>query len=418
MPYEDWGDYRVGGLAVVYIGDILGDDKRYRIVHKLGYGGCATVWLARDTKAERYVAIKIMKGEESSEDCLELGMLEKLKGIKTEHPGYKHIAWALDHFWFKTYNGTHFCLVMPFVGPRVTDAWICNTLTGAFTRKIAYQTCQVLDFLHENGVGHGDMDSPNVLLQLADIDSWSEDDIYTRFGKPKTYPITNAELYGGPGRPTYAVATIDMTAMDFSHLSDQIMVIDFGEAFDLDDAPGGVGTVMEYCSPELLLEDKASKASDVWALGCTLFSIRTSRSLFEGFFGDENQVLEQIVGLLGKLPDRLWSLWGGRSSAYDENGVPKPTEEDGKPIISKAFTLKDLMREPAQRFPRQGAARQKPEEEVIIISPEEIEVFSDLLLQMLEMDPDKRISVKKVLEHPWFKQDFDEIVPAGHHHHQ
>jgi hypothetical protein len=49
--------YRPGGLHPVTIGDILAD--RYLVVHKLGFGGWSTIWLARDQHHGQYVAVKI-----------------------------------------------------------------------------------------------------------------------------------------------------------------------------------------------------------------------------------------------------------------------------------------------------------------------------------------------------------------------
>lgn len=39
--------YRKGGYHPIHLGDTL-KDGRYKILHKLGWGGYATVWLARD----------------------------------------------------------------------------------------------------------------------------------------------------------------------------------------------------------------------------------------------------------------------------------------------------------------------------------------------------------------------------------
>lgn len=39
--------YRKGGYHPTHIGDVL-KDGRYKITHKLGWGGYATVWLAKD----------------------------------------------------------------------------------------------------------------------------------------------------------------------------------------------------------------------------------------------------------------------------------------------------------------------------------------------------------------------------------
>ena len=48
---EKFLDYRPGGFHPIALGDTL-KDGRYKIHHKLGYGGFSTVWLARD---HRYI---------------------------------------------------------------------------------------------------------------------------------------------------------------------------------------------------------------------------------------------------------------------------------------------------------------------------------------------------------------------------
>lgn len=69
---EDLGRYREGGFHPVIIGDRFAED-RYEVVHKLGSGGWATVWLAKDSKHDRYVALKILQAQ-CSEDSRELRM--------------------------------------------------------------------------------------------------------------------------------------------------------------------------------------------------------------------------------------------------------------------------------------------------------------------------------------------------------
>lgn len=65
-------EYEPGGHHPVHLGDVLGD--AYRVIHKLGHGGFATVWLARDLSAKdttKYVALKIIKADSSGDDCPE-----------------------------------------------------------------------------------------------------------------------------------------------------------------------------------------------------------------------------------------------------------------------------------------------------------------------------------------------------------
>ena len=48
---ESMTQYLPGGYHPIVVGDILGPspERQYRIMHKLGWGGYSTVWLAQKT---------------------------------------------------------------------------------------------------------------------------------------------------------------------------------------------------------------------------------------------------------------------------------------------------------------------------------------------------------------------------------
>jgi serine/threonine-protein kinase SRPK3 len=71
-------DYEFGGHHPIHLGDRLGKDGRYRVIHKLGNGGSANVWLCRDLECEtpKYVGLKFLMAEASTDDCRELHVLK------------------------------------------------------------------------------------------------------------------------------------------------------------------------------------------------------------------------------------------------------------------------------------------------------------------------------------------------------
>ena len=49
VPAEEIERYCPGGYHPVHLNDLL-NDGQYEVLHKLGFGSFATVWLARDNR--------------------------------------------------------------------------------------------------------------------------------------------------------------------------------------------------------------------------------------------------------------------------------------------------------------------------------------------------------------------------------
>jgi serine/threonine-protein kinase SRPK3 len=153
MNVEDRECYCKDGFHPTLIGDSL-DDGRYCIVHKLGFGGFATVWLARDSCRNEYVAIKILAASETRKTT-ELSIIKYLQGIKSNHTGKSHIAQMLSYFELLGPNGQHLCLVFDVLGPSIGslrgDAELENhmKIKPDVTRDIAKQCQEGLSYLHE-----------------------------------------------------------------------------------------------------------------------------------------------------------------------------------------------------------------------------------------------------------------------------
>ena len=147
--------YEPGGYHPVAIGDVL--DKRYPIVDKLGSGGYSTVWLARDTAANSYVAVKI--GIADSESTrLEV---KTIKVLSTPSPstsglGRRFMPSVLDEFEIRGPNGKHYCYSTT---PARGSLRAARELGGLFkldvARALAGKLALAVAYMHAQGYAHG-----------------------------------------------------------------------------------------------------------------------------------------------------------------------------------------------------------------------------------------------------------------------
>lgn len=166
---ESLEDYQAGGYHPIHLGDCLGD-SRYRVLYKLGHGGFSTVWLCRDTQEEKYVAVKIHTADVSVKELPDL----RLMHLDGSGEGAQFINIPKDSFELEGPNGTHQCLVLTLLGPRVSpEIWIEMENPGPTLRKFCLQAASALDFLHRKGICHGGTHpyinnqhrNPNLLLK-------------------------------------------------------------------------------------------------------------------------------------------------------------------------------------------------------------------------------------------------------------
>jgi hypothetical protein len=153
---EYMGNYRPGGFHPVVLGDVF--NNRYLVVHKLGQGGFATVWLVWDQVENHYVTLKIIRADRS-ERCQELKILRYLGQFNIDL-AENFICPLLDHFWVQGPNGSHACLVLPLAGLQVSDSIaISESYTNeervAGARHYVHQLAHAVAFLHSIGIVHG-----------------------------------------------------------------------------------------------------------------------------------------------------------------------------------------------------------------------------------------------------------------------
>lgn len=390
---EDVEKYRYGGLHPINLHAVL--NKKYEIVHKLGHGGFATIWLARVLNEERYVAIKVLIAKGPVQD---LKFLAYLQNRGANHPS---IVSLQDAFELEGPNGRHQCLVFDSVGPSLSRfSANGHRLSSSMARDTAQQIAEAVSYLHSAGIGHGgkravasllqlfitnsslDLTSSNILFEIKNFDGSTENEVYQYLGKPRM--VTLRLLSGapaGPQGPGKIVEAVQYSKIGAKQLTGNVRIIDFGESFFLSQPPPRLlGTPAGYFAPEMLFGYSASAASDVWALGCLIFEVHAFRPLICVFFGRLDEALSGVAHTIGPVP-RAW-----QHSYYDKS-VQKNFQQN-----HPWFDASDL------RHPLQSLLSQiEPH-----LTPNEAANLLGLLKGCLEYEPKYRLSADQVAKHLYF----------------
>ena len=214
-----------------------------------------------------------------------------------------------------------------------------------------------------------------------------------------------------PTAPKYLVHPVDFYKVGSQFVTDHACIVDFGESFEASNPPDDLGIPQAYRSLELVLDKVAGIGSDLWALGCTLFEIRTGRKLFGTYDDDVDDHLYCMALLLGKFPEPWWTTWEARKDSFEDEADPQ-----GRAIMSPPATelpaTEGVIQIPNPRSIQETLARglwyvdMYPclEEEIHRdISEDEIKIFVDLLGKILKYNPNNRLTADAAQDHEWFK---------------
>jgi serine/threonine protein kinase len=369
--------YKIGGFHPTYIGDVL-DSGNYRIARKLGYGSMSTVWLAQDTRSNRYVVIKIHTAEYTVDDAATLISYHDTIAA-SGHPGRHYVQKLLGMFVHKDPNGDHVCLLYEPLGRNMEtfkDDEERSPMTTPFTREICRQLVLALDCLHSSGIFQRDIQPGNMILSLAyDINAKSEEEINTGLTAPRDEDDGEPDakfmeehpdrfLVMSEANPEYAgLIGCDVRRLDGQPLTqheqkfifavcplyDGIKTSDVPPTFtiqlsDLGDAvthalstPTDIMvTPLGVRSPQAILKTHpfSYHAADVWALGMILWELVTRERLVAEPWADidgsmeecNDEHLQEIVRVLGAMPATVRKHWPRADACLDENGqlLPQP----------------------------------------------------------------------------------------------
>lgn len=189
-----------------------------------------------------------------------------------------------------------------------------------------------------------DFTASNLVLAVSPtLHQLSKQDLLRLLGTPvrDTVHATGGKTASAP---EYVVQPADLTKLGPSYLTDSLRVVDFDQVFGFrKPLPSGIppnpgfnlGTPITSLAPEVIIEGAAGPASDIWALGCTLFRMRAGMQLLdEWHFNIASNVLEDIFDVLMGPPPPKWTRL-----QFTENGWPiaSPRSGTGKKITTHEY---------------------------------------------------------------------------------
>ena len=239
-------------------------------------------------------------------------------------------------------------------------------------------------------------------MRLTGFDELSEDELIKQLGEPNKEPLlTISGESPAPSGPEYLVEDLSLDRLDARFISNKVSIIDFGESYDMYNPPEDLGVTASFRAPELLFDNTIGVGCDLWALACTIFEVRTRSPLFQNFMDDDDEVIMQMVPLLGKLPEPWWSSWKARGQWYEEDGTPLVNPRTGRPRMLMD-NLEELLT--GSSLSSDDLGGKKKEACGFVVQIEESKILGNLLMGILKYDPKERLSVEAVLEHSWFKR--------------
>ncbi len=247
--YDQTGD-SVEAMAADAATELLADDQAGRIVGKqighyqvltrIGRGGMGEVFLAEDTSLGRRVALKLLRGEFTTNE-------ERLRRFRHE----ARAASALNHpniltiYEIGQEHSLHFMATEYVEGETLRQHITAGRLTPGQTLDVAVQVASALAAAHQAGIIHRDIKPENIMVRTD--------------GYVKVLDFGLAKLA--------EIKAVDTVAPTLPNVETE---------------PGVVMGTVSYMSPEQARGQTVDARTDVWSLGAVIYEMASGHQPFEG----------------------------------------------------------------------------------------------------------------------------------------
>jgi len=202
----------------------------------IGRGGMGVVYLARDTKLDRHVAIKSMPGELLSSPIAQVRFRREAKLLASlNHPNIAAIYDIVEQD-----EGAGYLILEYIPGETLTERIAREPLKLEEALSIGQQIAEAVSAAHEKGIVHRDLKPGNTKI--------------TPDGRVKVLDFGLAKASVSEGEKGETTTT----------------------------QPGHVLGTPAYMSPEQARGKATDHRTDIWSFGCIMYQMLTSHLPFEG----------------------------------------------------------------------------------------------------------------------------------------
>lgn len=238
----------------------------YEMISQIGAGGMGEVFLARDTRLDRKVAIKFLTAEFASQsDRLARFVQEAKAASALNHPN------IITVYEIGQTEGTHFIAVEYIDGKTLRDRTAAGKMSFDEVLSICIQSAEALTAAHQAGIVHRDIKPENIMVRK---------DGYVKildFGLAKFSEAVDP----GNGSNVHDDETVRLVKTN----------------------PGVVMGTASYMSPEQARGKEIDARSDVFSFGTVMYEILAGRQPFTG-----ETTMDVIAAVMNADPIRLEKL--------------------------------------------------------------------------------------------------------------
>jgi len=231
--------------------------SHYRILAKIGEGGMGEVYLAKDTKLDRKVALKILPADFGADESRMSRFVREAKSVSAlNHPNILTIH-EIGEDRIQHYIATEF-----IAGKTLRELMQAGPLPLLQSVEIACQIAAALNAAHQTGIIHRDIKPENVMVR-AD-------------GLVKVLDFGLAKLTGGSSDPESDTRLQSETQ------------------------PGMIIGTIAYMSPQQARGKAVDARTDVWSLGVVIYEMLSGRQPFRG-----ETMTDTLANILHKDPEPI-----------------------------------------------------------------------------------------------------------------